>query len=83
MYDGSFGRGTVDLLRCRFSMLRSLAKSLIAVLIGNVLYLFVVMPHVPPAGRHQPFRLDLGLVIDFWVCVACWGVIQLLTRRRR
>ena len=60
-----------------------LLKYLVAIVLGNVLYFFVVLPHVPPVGRHQPFRLDLGLVIDFWCCVACWGLIEMAARRRR
>ena len=62
-------------------MSRSLLHSLAAVLIGNLLYFFVVLPHVPPAGRHVAFRLDLGLLIDFWICLVCWGLIALFSRR--
>lgn len=60
---------------------RNLLHSLAAVLVGNLLYFFVVMPHVPPAGRHVAFRLDLGLLLDFWICLVCWGLIALLARR--
>ena len=52
-------------------------------MIGNLLYFFVLMPHVPPAGRHRPDRLDLGLLVDFWVCVVVYGLIELIDRRRR
>ena len=28
------------------------------------------------AARHHAFRLDLGLVIDFWFCVAAFGLMK-------
>ena len=57
-----------------------LVKQLIAVVAGNLLYFFVLMPRLPPAGRHQPDRLDLGLIVDFWLCVVIYGLIELLDR---
>ena len=65
------------------SVYRRLAKQAIAVVVGNLLYFFVLMPHLPPAGRHRPDRLDLGLLVDFWVCVVVYGVVELIDRRRR
>lgn len=59
-----------------------LLKYLLAILLGNFLYFVAILPHVPAAGRHQPLKVDLGLVIDFWACVACWGAIEMITRRR-
>ena len=50
-------------------------QSLFAVLLGNAAY-FVLMPSFPPAARHHAFRLDLGLVIDFWFCVAAFGLMK-------
>ena len=64
-------------------MYRRLIKQAIAVVVGNLLYFFVLMPYLPPAGRHHPDKLDLGLVVDFWVCVVVYGVIELVDRRRR
>ena len=58
-------------------MLRKILKQTVAVVVGNLLYFFVLMPHLPAAGRHRPDRLDLGLIVDFWVCVALYGVIEL------
>lgn len=58
-------------------------KSLVAVVAGNAIYFLVLMPLLPPAGRHGIARIDLGLVIDFWVCVAVFGVIELVLRRKR
>lgn len=58
-------------------------KSLLAVVAGTAIYFLVLMPLLPPAGRHGIARIDLGLVIDFWVCVAVFGVIELVLRRKR
>jgi hypothetical protein len=59
-------------------------KSLIAVLLGNGLY-FSLVPHLPPAARHQPLRLDLGILVDLWFCLVVYGVLDLaiLLRKRR
>ena len=62
-------------------MLRRLLKQFVAVLVGNLLYFFVLMPHLPPGGRHQPDRLDLGLIVDFWICVVVYGLVELVDRR--
>ena len=64
-------------------VLRRLLKQLIAVVVGSLLYFFVLMPHLPAAGRHQPFRIDLGLVVNLWVCLALYGVIEWLDRKWR
>ncbi len=64
-------------------MLRRLLKQTIAVVVGNLLYYFVLMPHLPPAGQHRPDHLDLGLIVDFWFCVALYGVIELVDRKWR
>lgn len=60
-------------------------KYLIAIVAGNILYLYLT-PYLPLAARHQPFHLDLGLIIDLWICVALYGLIEvllLLVRRIR
>ena len=64
-------------------MLAKFVKALIAVLVGNAIYFLLLMPLLPPAGRHGIARIDLGLVIDFWVCVAVFGLIELVLRRKR
>jgi hypothetical protein len=61
---------------------RRLLKQAIAVVLGNLLYFFVLMRYLPPAGRHRTDRLDLGLLVDFWVCLVVYGVIELVDRRR-
>jgi len=62
-------------------VLRKILKQTVAVVVGNLLYFFVLMPHLPAAGRHRPDRLDLGLIVDFWVCVVLYGVIELVDRK--
>jgi hypothetical protein len=62
---------------------RNLLQSLVAVLAGNAIYFRLLMPVLPPAGRHGVSRLDLGLLIDFAVCVVVYGLISLVTRRRK
>jgi hypothetical protein len=57
-------------------------KSLTAVVAGNLLYYFILMPLLPVAGRHRPMQLDLGLLIDFWVCLVMVGFIELWSRVR-
>ena len=57
-------------------------QSLAAVLAGNLLYFFLLAPHLPPPSQHGSFRLDLGLVIDFWICLVIYGVIQFFARRK-
>lgn len=54
-------------------------QSLIAVVAGNIVY-FLLMPHLPPAARHDPTRLDLGVLIDFWFCLVFLGVIKTVTK---
>jgi hypothetical protein len=52
-------------------------KSLIAVVAGNAVY-FSLAPHMPAAARHQPFNLDLGVLVDFWFCLAAYGLVELV-----
>lgn len=55
-------------------------QSLIAVLAGNILY-FLLMPHLPPAARHNPMKLDLGVLVDFWFCLVFLGAIKTFWKR--
>ena len=54
-------------------------KALIAVLGGNFTYLGV-SPYLPYALQHQPFQLDWGLAVDFWICLVWWGVVDLMLK---
>jgi hypothetical protein len=60
-------------------VLLNLVQALLAVVLGNVVY-FLMAPSLPLVARHQPFRLDLGMVLDFWFCLVAYGVIR--TARR-
>ncbi len=64
-------------------VLWNFVKSLIAVLAGNAIYFLLLMPVLPPAGRHSPGRLDLGLLVDFWVCLSVYGLLELFVKVRR
>ncbi len=50
-------------------------RSLLAILLGNLVYFFI-MRWLPQRLRHQPFQIDWGLVVDFWICAACWGLLR-------
>jgi hypothetical protein len=54
--------------------------SLAAVVSGNALYL-LVSPYLPPVARHDWRKLDLGLVVDFWICLVFFGIIKTLAHR--
>jgi len=73
----------VPLLVYNSCLLRRLLKQFVAIVVGNLIYFFALMPHLPPAGRHRPERLDLGLLVDFWVCVVVYGIIEWIDRKRR
>jgi len=51
-------------------------KYLLAILLGNGLY-FALNPHLPPAAQHHPFKLDLGTLVDFWLCLLVYGLLEL------
>jgi hypothetical protein len=53
----------------------------IAVVAGNVAYL-LLLPHLPPAAQHVPLHLDLGLVVDFWLCLVFFGIIKTVVGHR-
>jgi hypothetical protein len=57
-----------------------LLKQFAAVLLGSLLYFFLLEPHLPPAAQHQPFRLDWGIAILGWICLVFYGLIELAAR---
>ena len=63
-------------------MLRRHWKTLVAVLAGNLIYFGILSPYLPPSARHTPYRLDWGLVVDFWICLACYGLLTFNFRRK-
>jgi hypothetical protein len=62
--------------------LRQYFKTLLAVIGGNFLYFVVLQPVLPPAARHRLYQVDWGLVIDFWVCLACYGLLTLVFKNK-
>jgi len=57
--------------------MRRFWRSLVAVLLGNAIY-FLLVPYLPPAARHQPQKIDWGLAVDFWFCLAIYGLLGLI-----
>jgi hypothetical protein len=51
-------------------------KYLAAILMGNALY-FYIYPVLPAGAQHQPYKLDLGTVVDLWFCLCMLGLIEL------
>jgi hypothetical protein len=64
------------------SAVTNFVQALLAVLAGNAVY-FLLLPDLPPAARHVAPRLDLGMVVDFWICLVIFGLIKTASRRRR
>jgi len=55
--------------------------ALAAVLAGNAIY-FLLMRYLPLAARHERSRIDLGMVVDFLICLVVLGMIKALAGRR-
>ena len=62
--------------------MKNFLHTLVAVLAGNAAY-FLLMPRLPLAARHVPFRIDLGLAVDAWFCLVALGVVKLFSSRRQ
>jgi len=52
-------------------------RSLAAVIAGNAIY-FSLERFLPSTAQHQPYQIDWGLAVDFWICLACYGLIRLI-----
>jgi hypothetical protein len=59
------------------STIRRWAEYLVAVLAGNIIYL-AIEPQLPSPLRHRMFKVDLGLALDFLICVTLYGLIRLV-----
>jgi hypothetical protein len=57
-------------------------QALVAVLVGNAAY-FLLVRYLPLRARHVPFQIDLGLVVDFWICLVVFGLIKTIAGWRR
>ena len=60
--------------------MKNFAHSLAAVLVGNLLYFFV-MPDLPVAARHISRNFDLGMAVDFGFCLIALGIIKAIAWR--
>ncbi len=60
---------------------RNFWESLIAVLAGNAIYLGIER-FLPPRAQHQVYKFDWGLVVDFWICLVCYGVVRMIWKRK-
>ena len=63
------------------SAVTNFVHALIAVLGGNAAY-FLLMPYLPPGARHVPFRIDVGLLVDFWFCLVVFGIVKTVAKKR-
>jgi hypothetical protein len=50
---------------------------LAAILVGNAIYYLSLTPHLPDRLRHEEFKADLGMLVDFSVCVGVYWLIRL------
>lgn len=50
-------------------------QALAAVLLGNAAYL-LLSPYLPARARHQVFKFDVGMLVDFWFCLVAFGLIR-------
>ena len=57
-------------------------QSLIAVVVGNAVY-FLLMPYMPLRAQYVTFQFDFGLVVDFWICIVIYVLLELLKRWRQ
>ncbi len=56
---------------------------LVAILAGNGIYFAVLHPTLPLSLRHEPYRIDAGLLIDFACCVLVYAAIRLGAKHAR
>ena len=62
-------------------MMANFLHALVAVLAGNAAY-FLIMPHLPASAQHVPQRMDLGLIVDFCICLVILGMVKVVARYR-
>jgi len=55
---------------------RRWVEYLAAILVGNAIYFFSLVPHLPDVLRHRGVWVDWGTGVDFGVCVAVYGLIR-------
>lgn len=55
----------------------------VAVIVGNLLYFLVLYPWLPAQARHRRNQVDLGLLVDLWLCFFIFGLLKFTYRRRK
>ena len=65
----------------KLSVRLNFLQALLAIIVGNVVY-FALLPSLPLVARHRPFRMDLGMVLDFWMCLVIYGLIRTVRKWR-
>lgn len=55
---------------------------LVAILLGQAIYYFSLVPYLPESLRHHGSAIDGGVAVDFVVCVLVYGLIRLGARVR-
>src|SRR5262245_61734508 len=56
-------------------MIYTWMKMLLAILLGNLVYFFI-LPYVPESFGHEMFQTDAGLMLDFGICVVLYLVVR-------
>jgi hypothetical protein len=62
-----------------FARTLPLAKMLLAILAGNVIY-YLLMPHLSEFWQHKLFQIDAGLGLDFLFCAAMYALVRAIFR---
>ena len=57
--------------------LRRWIEYLIAISLGNAIYYLSFLPHMPEPLRHREYHIDLGMLLDFLICLGVYGLIRL------
>jgi hypothetical protein len=60
--------------------MKNFLDALVAVLAGNAIY-YLLMSHIPRVARHDLFREDWGLVVDFAICTVIFLAVKYARRR--
>ena len=56
-------------------------KIFVAVIGGNAIY-YLFEDNLPDIFHHKLFTFDWGLLLDFWICVFLWVILDLLSKLR-
>lgn len=81
-HEGDASRVT-EMARFLGTELRRWLEYLAAILIGNAIYFLSLSAHLPADLRHQSYKVDLGMALDFVICAAVYGLIRLGERVSR